>query len=189
MAAGVIYQTVTTTSGETVELAFYVDNTSSPTTWIPVNAPGTKTGIPWDFSSGTGGTATQRILIDTSQMGTLGQALKASSVPVVPASDWTYNTGYYVAVAAGQTDAVIQSSTGATGDYLDHMVVVPATTAPGVVTIKDNATALISYPGGGGTALLTLTPFVIYVGAVSRSGAWKVTTGSNVSILAVGRFS
>jgi hypothetical protein len=118
-----------------------------------------------------------------------GQATKANSAPVVPASDWTYNTGYYVAVAASQTDSVIQSSTGATGDYLDHMVVIPATTAPGVVTIKDNATSLIAYPGGGTTALLTLTPFVIYVGAVSRSGAWKVTTGSNVSVLAVGRFS
>jgi hypothetical protein len=118
-----------------------------------------------------------------------GQATKANSAPVVPASDWVYNTGKYVAVAASQTDAVIQASAGAAGDYLDHMVVIPATTAPGVVTIKDNATALISYPGGGTTALLTLTPFTIYVGAVSSSGAWKVTTGANVSILAVGRFS
>jgi hypothetical protein len=33
MAAGVIYQTVTTTSGETVELGFYVDETGAPTTW------------------------------------------------------------------------------------------------------------------------------------------------------------
>jgi hypothetical protein len=99
------------------------------------------------------------------------------------------NTGYYVAVAASQTDSVIQSSSGATGDYLDYVIVVPATTAPGVVTIKDNATALISYPGGGTTALLTLTPFTIPVGAISRSGAWKVTTGANVSILAVGKFS
>jgi hypothetical protein len=118
-----------------------------------------------------------------------GQATKANSTPVVPASDWVYNTGKYVAVAASQTDSVIQASAGATGDYLDHVVVVPATTAAGVVTIKDNATAIISYPGGGTTALLTLTPFTIYVGAVSSSGAWKVTTGANVSVLAVGRFS
>jgi hypothetical protein len=80
-------------------------------------------------------------------------------------------------------------SAGAAGDFLDHVVVVPATTAPGVVTILDNATALISYPGGGTTALLTLTPVVIYVGAVSCSGAWKITTGANVSVLAVGKFS
>jgi hypothetical protein len=33
MAAGVIYQTVTTTGSETVELGFYVDETGAPTTW------------------------------------------------------------------------------------------------------------------------------------------------------------
>jgi hypothetical protein len=37
MAAGVIYQTVTTTTGETVELAFYVDDTGTPTQWTPVS--------------------------------------------------------------------------------------------------------------------------------------------------------
>jgi hypothetical protein len=36
MAAGVIYQTVTTTTGEAVELAFYVDDTVTPATWTPV---------------------------------------------------------------------------------------------------------------------------------------------------------
>jgi len=100
-----------------------------------------------------------------------------------------YNTGKYVAVAANQADFTIQSSVGAIGDYLDHVVVIPATTAAGVVTIKDNATAIISYPGGGATALLTLTPFTIFVGAVSSVGAWRITTGANVSVLAVGRFS
>lgn len=119
----------------------------------------------------------------------LGQATKANSIPVVPSTDWVYNTGYYVAVAASQTDAVIQSSTGATGDYISGVLVIPATTAPGVVTVKDNSTAIVSYPGGGTTALLTLTPFFIPIGAVSRSGAWKITTGSNVSVVAVGRFS
>jgi hypothetical protein len=45
MAAGIIYQTVTTTSGETVELAFWVDDTVSPTQWkniayLDPNSPG-----------------------------------------------------------------------------------------------------------------------------------------------------
>jgi len=118
-----------------------------------------------------------------------GQATMANSAPVVLASDTPTLKGYYVAVAASQTDSVIQSSTGATGDYLKGVLVVPATTAPGVVTIKDNATALVSYPGGGTTALLTLTPFFIPVDAFSRSGAWKITTGANVSVLAIGKFS
>lgn len=34
MAVGIIYQTVTTTTGETIELPFYVDNTAAPTQWI-----------------------------------------------------------------------------------------------------------------------------------------------------------
>ncbi len=118
-----------------------------------------------------------------------GQATMANSAPTVLASDMPAIKGYYVAVAASQTDSVIQSSTGATGDFLDYVIVVPATTAAGVVTIKDNSTAIISYVGAGGTALLTLIPFVINVGAFSRSGAWKITTGANVSIVAVGKFS
>jgi hypothetical protein len=101
--------------------------------------------------------------------------------------------GIYTAIPASQTafSCSLSSSpdSGATGDYLDHVVVIPATTAPGVVTILDSSTALISYPGGGTTALLTLTPFTIYVGAVSKNGAWKITTGANVSVLAVGKFS
>ena len=153
---------------------------------IPTNTA----GVAADFGPGTGGTTTTpRMIIDSSQLGSLGQAAATASAPVVPATNWVYNQGYYVAVAASQTGAVLQSSTGAIGDYLDHIIVFPATTAAGNVLIIDNSTTVGTYPGGGTTALLTLTPFTIYVGAVSRSGAWKVTTGANVSILAVGRFS
>jgi hypothetical protein len=117
-----------------------------------------------------------------------GQATKANSTPVVPATDWVYNTGYYVTAAAGAT-TTLQSSAGAVGDYLDHIVIFPGTTAAGSVAVIDNATTLVTWPGGGTTALLTLTPFTIFVGAVSRSGAWKLTLSTNVTALAVGRFS
>src|ERR1035437_4327453 len=112
----------------------------------------------------------------------------ASDDPAV-ASLAKFSTGYYVAVAASQTAAILQSATGAVGDFLAGVLVIPATTAPGVVTILDNATGLIAYPGGGTTALLTLTPFFIPVDGFSRSGAWKITTGANVSVLAIGKFS
>jgi hypothetical protein len=96
----------------------------------------------------------------------------------------TYNT-----IAASQSaQALTGGSGGATGDYLSHCTIVPATTAPGVVTILDNTTAIYSYPGGGTTALLSLIPFSIPIGAVSVSGAWKVTTGANVSVVCVGKF-
>jgi hypothetical protein len=96
--------------------------------------------------------------------------------------------GEYEAVAAGQTAQVI-GATGAAGDYLSHVVVSPATAGCGVVTILDNATALVSFPGGGTTALTDLKPFTIFVGMYSTSGAWKITTGSNVSCTAVGNFT
>jgi hypothetical protein len=112
--------------------------------------------------------------------------INSAEQPNVPVFN---GANFYVTIAASQTAQVLQSSTGATGDYLSHCTIVPATTAPGVVTILDNSTAIYSYPGGGTTALLTLVPFTIPVGAKSVSGAWKVTTGANVSVVCVGKFS
>lgn len=142
----------------------------------------------WDKGAGTGGSLTQRMIVDSSQLGSLGQTLATVSVPVVPATNWVYNAGYYVNCPVGTT-SVLQSSTGAIGDYLDHVTVFPAIVSAGAVSIVDNATTLATWAGGGTTALLTLTPFTIYVGAVSRSGAWKITTGTSVTALAEGRFS
>lgn len=117
-----------------------------------------------------------------------GQATKANSAPVVPATDWVYNKGTYVALPASTT-TTIQSSAGAIGDYLDHITVFPTTTAAGSIVLKDGATTIATYAGGTGTALLTLTPFTIYVGAVSSVGAWSAVVGANVTGVAVGRFS
>jgi hypothetical protein len=126
--------------------------------------------------------------ITSNQAPVNGQNTKANSTPVVPATDWVYNTGYYVTAAVSAT-TTLQSSTGATGDYLDHVVVFPSATNAGTLAVIDNATTLVTWPGGSGTALLSLLPFTIYVGAVSRSGAWKLTLGAGVTALAVGRFS
>lgn len=96
----------------------------------------------------------------------------------------TYNT-----VAASQTAQALTGGTGgATGDYLSHCVVFPASTSPGVVTILDNATTVFAFPGGASSAS-NLVPFTIPVGAKSTSGAWKLTTGPNVSVTCVGKFS
>lgn len=94
---------------------------------------------------------------------------------------------HYETVAAGQTAQVLGSGSGAVGDYLSHVIVTPATTGPGVVTIIDNATTVI--PWLGGTVGADLKPFTIDVRANSLSGAWKITTGANVSVMAVGMFS
>lgn len=94
--------------------------------------------------------------------------------------------GLYETVAASQTAQVL-GVTGGIGDYLDHLIVIPATTSPGVVTLIDNATSIPLFVGGA-TSVADLAPFSIPVRARSVSGAWKITTGANISVIAVGKF-
>ena len=94
----------------------------------------------------------------------------------------------YETVAASQTAQVLGSA-GATGDWLQRVIITPAVVACGVVTIIDGSTNVIAFVGGGTTALDDVKPFTVEIGAKSVSGAWKVTTGANVSVMAVGDFS
>lgn len=96
--------------------------------------------------------------------------------------------GQYETVAASQTAQAL-GATGATGDYLAYVEVFPGAAACGVVTILDNATTWGTFAGGGTTALPSLVPFRIDVGAYSASGAWKITTGANVTAVGVGKFT
>lgn len=93
----------------------------------------------------------------------------------------------YETVAAGQTAQVIGGG-GSTGDLLVGVLIVPATTSPGVVTVLDNATSINVFAGGA-SSVSNLVPFFVPLGIKSVSGPWKVTTGANVSAIAVGRFS
>jgi hypothetical protein len=93
----------------------------------------------------------------------------------------------YETVAASQTAQVL-GPTGATGDYVSHILVIPATTSPGQVLLLDNATSITVFVGGA-SSVTSLIPFAIPLGMVSVSGAWKVTTGSNVSAIGVGQFT
>lgn len=94
----------------------------------------------------------------------------------------------YETVAASQTDQVL-GATGAAGDTLAGLLVVPATTGPGAITIKDGAGGAITVFTGGASSVSNLVPFMIPIGAKSTAGAWKVTTGANVSVLAIGDFT
>lgn len=91
----------------------------------------------------------------------------------------------YETVAASSTNQAL-GATGAIGDYLDHIVIQPATTAAGTVTVKDNATTVFTFTTG---TLADLKPIHVPIRAVSVSGAWNVTTGLNVTVLGVGRFT
>ena len=75
-----------------------------------------------------------------------------------------------------------------TGDFINGVLVVPATTSPGNVLLLDNATSITVFAGGA-SSVSNLVPFFINLGMVSVSGAWKVTTGANVSCIGIGNFT
>ncbi len=90
----------------------------------------------------------------------------------------------YEPVAASQTDQVM-GTTGAAGDWLKHLVITPATTSPGAVSVTDGAGSPITVFAGGASSVADLTPFTVTLDMVAVT-AWKVSTGADVS---VGRFT
>ena len=98
----------------------------------------------------------------------------------------------YKTVAASQTGAVL-GATGAQYDYLAGILIIPATASAGAVSIADgNGAAITIFAGGGTTALADLKPFMVPVGAfciASTTPGWKVTTGTNVSVVGIGKFT
>jgi hypothetical protein len=121
-----------------------------------------------------------RLIVSTTPVAaSLGSKAPSSSVSVVGAG-LEYET-----VAASQTAQAL-GGTGATGDYLSHVVFQPTTTGAGTCTILDNATVIYTFTTG---TLADLRPITVPIGAFSVSGAWKITTGANVTATAFGDFS
>ena len=92
----------------------------------------------------------------------------------------------YEHISASQSLQVL-GGTGATGDYLHRLVCTVSTASTSVVQIKDGSltthTVLPNAVGGG------IGVYNIELNMVSRSGAWQVTTGAGVEVVAVGVFS
>jgi len=134
-----------------------------------------------------------------SELGCLGQIDDDVKGPIAAQTTNTVNIGAvmnagsrYQTVAASATATVLQSSAGATGDYLSHCVIHPGTTSPGVAQVFDStnsAANLVVNFAGGSSSVSNLTEIAVPVGAVSLNGAWKVTTGTNVTITCYGKFS
>jgi len=101
---------------------------------------------------------------------------------------WMSGAGIYEPVAASATNQIL-GATGAVGDYLARIIIVPATTTPGAVSISDgNGSAITIFPGG----TVDVKPIVVEIGAKAINATtpgWKVTTGLNVSVLGVGMFT
>lgn len=110
---------------------------------------------------------------------TLGIKTPALSMSVTSA-------GYeYETVAASQTAQVL-GATGATGDFLSHVILQPTATNAGTTTILDNATVIFTFTTG---TLTDLSPKTIPINAFSVSGAWKITTGASITATAFGDFT
>ncbi len=91
----------------------------------------------------------------------------------------------YETVAASQTDQVL-GPTGASLDYLSHIIIQPATTGAGTCTVKDGTTVIYTFTTG---TLADLSSKIIPFNIRSKTGAFKITTGANVSVLAFGTFT
>ncbi len=100
---------------------------------------------------------------------------------------FTVVDGEYETVAASQTAQVLGGA-GAVGDAIFGVLVIPATTSPGAVTLLDGATSIPIFTGGA-TSVADLKPFFIPLKLVSVSGPWKLTTGAAVSAIGIGKFS
>lgn len=92
----------------------------------------------------------------------------------------------YETVAAGQT-LQICGPNGRQGDILDKLIIIPGTTSPGAVSVSDDSN--ISVFAGGANSVNELRPMIVELGmrAISAAG-FRVTTGSNVTAICVGRF-
>jgi hypothetical protein len=127
-----------------------------------------------------GGVQYQRVKVAWGADGSASDASNATPLPVV-------TPGEYETVAASQTAQAL-GATGAAGDYIAGILVVPATTSPGNVLLLDNATSITVFAGGA-SSVSNLVPFYIPLGMISVSGAWKITTGASVSCIGIGNFT
>lgn len=105
--------------------------------------------------------------------------------------DGSYNVragSNYQVVASSTVTSSLHTATGAVGDYLAGVLLIPSTTSPGAVSAFDGGATLAVFAGGTGS-VSNLVPFFIPVGANSISSGWTLTTGTSVTAIATGDFS
>jgi hypothetical protein len=87
---------------------------------------------------------------------------------------------------AASSSAVVCGAVGAKGDVIQRIIIT-------VTTSGANGTCSITDGGGSAIPLAAASTAIgvysIELGAKSTSGAWKVTTGSACSALAIGQFT
>ena len=95
----------------------------------------------------------------------------------------------YEHVAVSQTAQVL-GTTGAVGDYLHRLICTVTTGATGNVLIVDGSGAgVLTHTVLPASASIIPGVYNIEFNTVSANGAWKVTTGAGVEVMAVGIFT
>jgi len=96
---------------------------------------------------------------------------------------------YYEHVAVSQSAQVL-GLTGAVGDYLHRLICTVTSGATGNVLIVDGSGAgILTHTVLPASASVVPGVYNIEFNAVSANGAWKVTTGAGVEVMAVGIFT
>ena len=95
----------------------------------------------------------------------------------------------YEHVAASQSAQVL-GGTGAIGDYIHRLICTVTTAATGnVVLVDGTGVGILTHtilPALAGTGI---NVYNIEINVASTTGAWKITTGAGVEVMAVGIFS
>lgn len=186
----------TETAVDGLEALVGTTNTNTSTTATNTGTTATNTGT---SATNTGNSATSLAIVDdwdetdrakvnpiVGQAGVAG-GTGASGATVQRVAIADIGVGEYESVAASQTGQAL-GATGAAGDYLLHLTCSPATTSPGVVTVINNSANRVAFAGGA-SSVSNLVPFTIVVNAYAVTDAWTITTGTNISCLAVGNFT
>jgi hypothetical protein len=95
---------------------------------------------------------------------------------------------WYETIAASQTAQVLgaTASSGAKGDYIHRLIISVVTAASATVTLIDGSTSIVILTGGA-----TVIPgiYSVELNMAAATGPWKITTGSGVTVVAVGIFT
>lgn len=97
----------------------------------------------------------------------------APTIVVQEAPSWVY-------IPASSTD----TAGGNANDLLDCLLVIPATTSPGAVSIEDGAGTNYTLFAGGASSVSNLIPFPIDMRNIPATTGWEITTGASVSVIA-----
>lgn len=95
--------------------------------------------------------------------------------------------GEYEFVGASATAQVL-GAVGGLGDFLERLIIIPLTDEPGAVALLDDDGSMTIFAGGA-SSVADLKPFEVTIRARSVDGAWNVTTGANVAVIGVGKFT